>query len=124
MEKTQGYTRYLQSTTSEKTSHSGDSELRDQAPKSQMPSFDNENASHVPQKDLSFLSDVSLSISAELGRCTITIRKLLTLTPGSVLTLSDVPQAQVSLRANGHEVAKGEVVSVNDHFGVRITEVA
>ena len=74
-------------------------------------------------KELSFLSDVTLSVCAELGRTTITIRKLLSLAPGSILELHDTPSAQVHLRANGKAVASGEIITVNDRFGVRVTSI-
>lgn len=74
-------------------------------------------------KDLSFLSDVALPVSAELGNITITIRKLLSLAPGSILELHDTPSAQVHLRANGKAVASGEIITINDRFGVRVTSI-
>lgn len=117
MEKIQGYTRYSKSKASASDSTETEKELGG------APTFEESAIPHQPAKELSFLHDVPLSLSAELGRCKITIRKLLGLVPGSILTLADEPQVQVSVRANGNEIARGEVVTVNDHFGVRITEV-
>jgi flagellar motor switch protein FliN/FliY len=75
------------------------------------------------ERSLDTLADVSLQITAELGRIEVTIRHLLALKPGSILTVSDTPSCEVTLQANGNQIAKGEVVVVNDRFGVRVTEV-
>ena len=72
---------------------------------------------------LSFFSDVELPISAELGRTTVTIRKLLSLGVGSILTLQEAPTATVTLRAHGKTIASGEVVTINDRFGVRVNTI-
>lgn len=74
-------------------------------------------------RPLEFLGDVRLSCSVVLGVCNITIRQLLSLAPGSVLELAANEGESLEFRANGNTVAKGEMVAVNDHYGIRITEV-
>jgi flagellar motor switch protein FliN/FliY len=119
MEKTQGYAQYSKVHGSKPKDSEGGSQGSNECNSS----FEDHIRPPQTPKDLSFLHDVPLEISAELGRCTLTIRKLLSLVPGSIVTLSEEPQVQVSVRANGNEVARGEVVTVNDHFGIRITEI-
>ncbi len=74
-------------------------------------------------RGLDYLHDVELGLSVELGRASIAIRDLLGLQAGSVLELEALPTDPLVLRANGRIVARGEVVVVNDKFGIRITEV-
>jgi len=69
------------------------------------------------------LHDVSLPLSVELGRASLTIRALLSLQPGSIIQLGGESDQPLELRLNGKLTARGEVVCVNDHFGVRITEI-
>lgn len=76
------------------------------------------------ERPLEFLGDVTLPVSVELGRAEITIRRFLSLRPGSVLEL-DTPQGEpVTIRAGAREIAHGEVVVINDHYGIRLTAVA
>lgn len=75
------------------------------------------------QRELSFFSDVALTLSVRLGTRAIAIRDLLGLQPGAVLELSSAPNDPFDLCINGKVVARGEVVVVNDRFGLRITEV-
>jgi flagellar motor switch protein FliN/FliY len=119
MEKTQSYSRYSKI----RKPKSANSENKSGMAEIESTFCGEKVDSHEPPKQLAFFHDVPLTITAELGRCAITIRKLLGLVPGSILTLTDEPQVQVTVRANGNEVAKGEVVTVNEHFGVRITEI-
>jgi flagellar motor switch protein FliN/FliY len=75
------------------------------------------------QRDMSFLQDVSLLISVELGRAISNIGQFLALQKGSVMELLSVPQEPLGIRVNGKLVARGEIVVVNDKYGVRITEI-
>ena len=76
---------------------------------------------HAP--DLGRLMDVRLQLSVELGQTRLPIRDLLQLQPGSVLALDAVAGEPVNLLANGTLVARGEIVVVNDKFGLRVTEL-
>lgn len=69
------------------------------------------------------LMDVSLTVSAELGRCTMRIREILELGVGSLLTLNRAATDPVDLLVNEKVVARGEIVAVNECFGVHITEL-
>ncbi len=69
------------------------------------------------------LLNVSLALSAELGRRTLRLGELLKLGPGSVIDLDRRADAPVDLLVNGRLVARGEIVAVDERYGVRITEV-
>ncbi|MBU0674036.1 MAG: flagellar motor switch protein FliN [Proteobacteria bacterium] len=74
-------------------------------------------------KNLDFLLDVPLQVSVELGRSKMIINKLLQLTQGSVVELSKAAGEPVDILVNNKLLGKGEVIVVNDRFGVRITEI-
>ncbi|MDA8115785.1 MAG: flagellar motor switch protein FliN [Actinomycetota bacterium] len=72
---------------------------------------------------LSLLKDVEMQVSVELGRARMPIGSLLSLAPGDVIELDRSANAPVDVLVNGTLLARGEVVLVDDEFGVRITEV-
>jgi len=67
--------------------------------------------------------DIPVSISMEVGRSNITIRNLLQLNQGSVIELDRVAGESLDVLVNGTLIAHGEVVVVNDKFGIRLTDV-
>lgn len=69
------------------------------------------------------LLDVSLSLSVELGRKQMQIRDILELGPGKIIELDKLAGEPVDLLVNGKILAKGEVVVVDENFGVRITDL-
>jgi len=73
--------------------------------------------------ELEFILDIPLEISAEIGRTKMLIRDLLKLNQGSIIELEKFAGEPVEVYVNGRLMAKGEVVVVNDKFGVRITEI-
>ena len=74
-------------------------------------------------RPLSFLMDVRLQVSVELGRRRVAINEILALGPGSILELEKVAGESLDIRVNDQLIARGEAVVVNDKFGVRLTEV-
>ena len=72
---------------------------------------------------LDLLGDVEMGVTAELGRTRMTVRDLLNLSPGAVVELDRVAGSPVDLLVNGTLIARGEVVVVDDEFGVRISEI-
>ncbi|OGO39681.1 MAG: flagellar motor switch protein FliN [Chloroflexi bacterium RBG_16_57_9] len=74
-------------------------------------------------KDLDFLADVDLHITVELGRAQMPVRDVLTLGPGSVVELDKLAGETVDILINGKLVGRGEVVVIDDMFGVRVTEI-
>ncbi len=73
--------------------------------------------------DLSRLCDVTVELSVEVGRTRMTLGQALALGPGSVVALSRSAREPVDLLVNGKPVAHGEVVVIDDDFGLRITDV-
>ncbi|MBU0682241.1 MAG: flagellar motor switch protein FliN [Proteobacteria bacterium] len=74
-------------------------------------------------QNLEFLLDIPLEISVELGRASMIIDRMLQLTQGSVIELEKAAGETVEIYVNKKLLGKGEVIVVNDRFGVRITEV-
>lgn len=73
--------------------------------------------------DLRLLSEVPLIVTVELGRTHMRVRNLLRLREGSVIELDRAPGSPVDVFVNGKLVARGDVVVVDEEFGVRVTEV-
>ncbi len=67
--------------------------------------------------------DIPLEVTVELGRTRLLIRDILDLTPGSIIELDKIAGEPVDLFANGMLVARGEVIVIDDNFGVRVTEI-
>jgi flagellar motor switch protein FliN len=74
-------------------------------------------------RNLDLLLNVSLGLSAELGRRSLRLGELLRLGPGAVIELDRRADAPIDLFVNGRLIARGEIVAVDERFGVRITEV-
>lgn len=72
---------------------------------------------------LDSILDIPVTISMEVGRSKITIRNLLQLNQGSVVELDRVAGESLDVLVNGTLIAHGEVVVVNDKFGIRLTDV-
>jgi flagellar motor switch protein FliN/FliY len=82
-----------------------------------------DNKNHVGFDKLEFLLDIPLEISVELGRTKLVINDLLKLAQGSIIELSKVAGETMDILANQRLIAKGEVVSINEKYGVRLTEI-
>lgn len=73
--------------------------------------------------DLERLTDVTLELTVEVGRTRMTLGQALALGPGSVITLDRLADQPVDLLVNGKPVARGEVVVIDDVFGLRVTQI-
>ena len=73
--------------------------------------------------NLEVLLDIPVKVSVELGACQMSMQEVLKLGPGSIMQLDKKSDAPVDLFVNQKLVARGEVVVLDDHFGIRITEV-
>jgi flagellar motor switch protein FliN/FliY len=82
------------------------------------------NGHVAPPSSLTVLHDVELVVTAELGRTTMPVRDLLGLTPGMVVEIDRAAGAPIDLLVNGRRIAAGEVVVIDEEFGIRITEIA
>jgi flagellar motor switch protein FliN/FliY len=69
------------------------------------------------------LTDVALELTVEVGRTHMTLGQALALGPGSVITLDRLADQPVDLLVNGMPVARGEVVVIDDVFGLRVTQI-
>ena len=74
--------------------------------------------------DQEVLQNISVTMSVEVGRAQIKIRDLMRLTQGSVVELDRIAGEPLDLLVNNTVVAQGEIVLVNDRYGVRLTRVA
>ena len=74
-------------------------------------------------RPLSFLMDVRLQVSVELGRRRVPINEIIGRGPGSIVGLDKVAGASLDIRVDDQLIARGEAVVVNDKFGVRLTEI-
>ena len=74
-------------------------------------------------QNLDFILDIPLKVSVELGRTSVVIKDLLQLGQGSVLELDKLAGEPLEVLVNGKLVARGEVVVVNEKFGVRLTDI-
>lgn len=73
--------------------------------------------------NLDIVLDVPVSLTVELGSCEMPMRDVLQLSTGSVVQLDKTADSPVELRVNRKLVARGEVVVMDDHFGIKITEL-
>jgi flagellar motor switch protein FliN/FliY len=77
----------------------------------------------LPSRGIEMLHGVDMEVTVELGRTRMTVRDLLALTPGAVLELDRAAGSPADLLVNGRLIARGEVVVVDEDFGLRVTEI-
>ena len=78
----------------------------------------------VNEANIGLILDVPLQVTVELGRTKKSIKEILELSTGSIVELDKLAGEPVEIQVNGHFLAKGEVVVIDENFGVRITEIA
>lgn len=76
-----------------------------------------------PDENLDLIMDVPMEVSVEIGRTQKYVKDILDLNKGSLVVLDKLAGDQVDLYVNGQCIAKGDVVVVDDNFGIRITEI-
>ena len=69
------------------------------------------------------LNAVTLELKAELGRCSMRVREVLSLGAGAIVTLDRIAGAPLDLTVNGELIGRGDLVAVDDRYGIRITEL-
>jgi len=74
-------------------------------------------------RDLEMIMDIPVKLTVELGRTRLTIKQLLELAQGSVIELDGLAGEPMDILINGYLIAQGEVVVVDDKYGIRITEI-
>ena len=75
------------------------------------------------QENIGIIMDVPLEVTVELGRTSKSIQEILDFAPGTILELNRIAGEPIDILVNGKYVAKGEVVVIEESFGVRITEI-
>lgn len=78
---------------------------------------------HETHNDIDFILDIPVQLTVELGRTKIAIKNLLQLAQGSVVELDGMAGEPMDVLVNGCLIAQGEVVVVNDKFGIRLTDI-
>jgi len=86
--------------------------------------FENTPPNRAIKKNLDILQDISLHISVELGRTKSSIREVMEMEQGSIVELDKIAGEQVEVFVNDKLVAKGEVIVIEDKFGVRVTSTS
>ncbi len=87
------------------------------------PAFGESSGKASMMNELDMILDIPVQIAVELGRTKITIKNLLQLAHGSVVELDAMAGEPMSVFVNGTLIAQGEVVVVNDKFGIRLTDI-
>jgi flagellar motor switch protein FliN len=86
--------------------------------------FENDQvAVGTPKKNLDIMQDIMIKVTVELGRCKMKLKKVLDIQKGSIIEINKVAGEQVELFVSGKLVAIGEVIVMEDKFGLRITSI-
>ncbi len=88
-----------------------------------MPELKSSSTTGTQAQNLDMILDIPVTISVELGKTKIQIRNLLQLAQGSVVELERLAGEPMDVLVNGYLIAQGEVVLVNDKFGIRLTDI-
>ncbi|RJG01167.1 flagellar motor switch protein FliN [Noviherbaspirillum sedimenti] len=101
------------------------SEAAAAAPQPAAPNFQDfaGSAKGTTHNDIDFILDIPVQMTVELGRTKIAIKNLLQLAQGSVVELDGLAGEPMDVLVNGCLIAQGEVVVVNDKFGIRLTDI-
>ncbi len=89
----------------------------------QFQNFSSDTRSAQGQENIGLIMDVPLEVTVELGRCTKSISEILNFSPGTIIELDRIAGEPIDVLVNGKFVAKGEVVVIEESFGVRVTEI-
>ena len=85
--------------------------------------FSNKGTKTETPNDIDFILDIPVQLTVELGRTRIPIKHILQLAQGSVVELDALAGEPMDVLVNGFLIAQGEVVVVNDKFGIRLTDI-
>lgn len=85
--------------------------------------FSKDSVMHSTRHDIDMILDIPVQLTVELGRTKIAIKNLLQLAQGSVVELDGMAGEPMDVLVNGCLIAQGEVVVVNDKFGIRLTDI-
>lgn len=85
--------------------------------------FNADMAALIGQENINLIMDVPLEVTVELGRTSKTIHDILDFAPGTIIELDKIAGEPIDVLVNGKFVAKGEVVVIEENFGIRVTEI-
>lgn len=85
--------------------------------------FDETDEFKAKSQNLNMLFDIPLQVTVELGRTKRTVKDILQMSPGTVIELDKLAGEPVDIYVNGKRIAKGEVVVIDENFGVRVKEI-
>lgn len=85
--------------------------------------FNADMAAMIGQENINLIMDVPLEVTVELGRTSKTIHDILDFAPGTIIELDKIAGEPIDVLVNGKFVAKGEVVVIEENFGIRVTEI-
>jgi len=94
-----------------------------QAVPAEFANFAPNGAAAGPGNDLNMILDIPVQLTVELGRKRLPIKNILQLAQGSVVELEALAGEPMDVLVNGYLIAQGEVVVVNDRFGIRLTDI-
>ncbi len=86
-------------------------------------SFSNDFGAMASQENIGLIMDVPLEVTVELGRTRKSISDILEFAPGTIIELDKIAGEPIDVLVNGKFVAKGEVVVIEESFGIRVTEI-
>ena len=89
----------------------------------QFQAFSNDLATVTQKENINLIMDVPLEVTVELGRTTKSIKEILEFAPGTIIELDKIAGEPIDVLVNGKYVAKGEVVVIEESFGIRVTEI-
>ncbi len=89
----------------------------------QFQSFNNDLSAMTGQENIGLIKDVPLDVTVELGRTKKSIAEILDFAPGTIIELDKIAGEPIDVLVNGKFVAKGEVVVIEESFGIRVTEI-
>ena len=89
----------------------------------QFQTFSPQASQPVPQENMGLIMDVPLEVTVELGRTKKSIAEILDFAPGTIIELDKIAGEPIDVLVNGKFVAKGEVVVIEENFGIRVTEI-
>ncbi|MFW5750997.1 MAG: flagellar motor switch protein FliN [Planctomycetota bacterium] len=89
----------------------------------EFPDLDGAGATASPQPDIDMIKDIEVTLTVELGRTDMVIEEVLKLTPGKVIELDKLAGEALDIMINDKLMARGEVVVVDDRFGIRVTAI-
>ena len=85
--------------------------------------FSQDMAAVTGQENIGLIMDVPLEVTVELGRTTKSISEILNFAPGTIIELDRIAGEPIDVLVNGKFVARGEVVVIEENFGIRVTEI-